>query len=293
VLVTSASQLEAAHKAGRISVIPGFLNARSIGKDLNAIDELHKRGVRVFGLTHAGHNDWADSSRPSGGPLQEHGGLSPLGKQAIPKLNRLGIVVDVSQLTPAGLQQVLQLTRAPVIASHSGVRGLVENTRNLSDAELDAIKKNGGTVQVPAFNAYLRRIPPQAQQGIRAIRTRYGLPAEVAAGVSPNDGYPTLSEERQATFNKEITAAVGRASVKDLVDQIDHVAKRIGVDHVGIGTDFDHGSGIEGFENAGDALNVTRELLGRGYTDEQVAKIWGGNFLRVFRAVEAVAKQTS
>lgn len=290
VVAKSAAEIEAARKAGRIAVIPGFLNARSLGKDVGAIDALYRDGVRVFGLTHAAHNDWADSSRPSGGPAQEHGGLSPLGRQAVAKLNDLGIVVDVSQLTPAGVQQVLQITRVPVIASHSAVRALVDNTRNLSDAELDAIGKNGGVVHVPAFNAYLRSPPPGFAAKAKAIRAKYGLPGDYAAGAGPNDGYGTLAADRQAAFNEEITAALGRASVRDLVDHVDYIVKRIGIDHVGIGTDFNHGSRIEGFEDESQAPNVTAELLRRGYTDEQLAKLWGGNFLRVLRAAEAARK---
>ncbi len=291
VLAKSAADVEAAYRKHQIAVIPGFLNARSLGHDLAGIDAFYGKGVRVLGLTHAGHNDWADSSRPSGGPLKEHGGLSPLGKQAIGKLNDLGVIVDVSQLTPDGVQQVLQLTRAPVIASHSAVRALVENTRNLSDAEIDAIGRNGGVIHVPAFNAYLRKQSPDVQAKVAVVRTRYGLPPQVAPGLSNNDGYPTLPADKQAAFNAEITAAVGRASVSDLVDNIDYIVKRIGIEHVGIGTDFDHGSGIVGFENEADAGNVTRELVRRGYTEEQIGKIWSGNFLRVFRAVEAAKRK--
>lgn len=290
VLALSADEIEAAHRDGSIAITPSFLNARSLGKDLAGIDHFYKEGVRVFGLTHAGHNDWADSSRPSGGPLTEHGGLSPLGKQAVARLNDLGIVVDISQLTPDGVQQVLAITRAPVIASHSGVSSLVENTRNLSDAELDAIKANGGVVHVPAFNSYLLRVTPEARARLAEVRSQYGLPAEVGPGVSPNDGYPTLAEDKQVEFNAAVTAAIGRASVADLVDQVDYVVKRIGIDHAGIGTDFNHGSGIVGFENEADAPNVTAELVKRGYTEEQVAKIWSGNFLRVLRAAEAARK---
>lgn len=287
---SSTGEIVENRQRGKISVIPGFLNARSIGRDLGAIDAFYDAGVRVFGLTHAGHNDFADSSRPSGGPETEHGGLSALGRQAVQKLNDLGVIVDVSQLTPAGVLQVLEITRAPVIASHSGVRALVENTRNLSDAELDAIKRNGGVVHVPAFNSYLAQRPADFEAKVRGIRAKYGLPPDVGPGTSPNDGYPTLPQDSQARFNAEITAALGRASVKDFADHIDYIVKRIGIDHVGVGTDFNHGSGIAGFENEADAGNVTRELVSRGYTEEQIAKIWGGNFLRVLRAVEVAAK---
>lgn len=290
VVARSAAEIEAAHETKRIAVIPGFQNARSLGKDLGAIDALYAQGVRVFGLTHAGHNDWADSSRRAGGPLQEHGGLSALGRQAVAKLNDLGIVIDVSQLTPSGVEQVLALSRAPVIASHSAVRSLVDHVRNLTDAELDSIKKNGGSVQVPAFNAYLHQpavdFPPKA----RAIRTRYGLPPEIGPGAKPNDGNLTLPIEQRTAFNDEIAAALGRADVREYVDHIDYIAKRIGIDHVGIGTDFNHGARIAGFENESEAPNVTAELLRRGYTEAGIAKIWGGYFLRVLRAVEAARR---
>lgn len=290
VVALSADEIEAAARDGKIAVIPGFLNARSLGKDLAGIDTVYQEGVRVFGLTHAGHNDWADSSRPSGGPPSEHGGLSALGRQAIARLNDLGIVIDISQLTPQGVQQVIATTRAPVIASHSGARTLLENGRNLSDAELDAIKINGGVVHVPAFNAYLLKVTPEASSRLAEVRSRYGLPAVVAPGVSPNDGYNTLPEAKQEEFNAAVTAAIGRASVKDLVDHVDYIARRIGVEHVGIGTDFDHGSGIEGFENEADAANVTAELVRRGYSEEQIGHIWSGNFLRVLRAVQAARR---
>jgi len=290
VIARTASEIEAAHKAGQIAIIPGFLNTRSLGKDLEGIDEFYGKGVRVLALTHAGHNDWADSSRPAGAPPSEHGGLSPLGKQAIAKLNDLGIVVDVSQLTPDGVKQVLDITRVPVIASHSGVRSLVDNTRNLSDAELDAIKGNGGVVHVPPFNSYLRKLTPEIRASLAEVRGKFGLPREFGEGVSPNDGYPTLPQDKQAAFNSEVRAAVGRANVGDYVDHIEYIARRIGVEHVGIGTDFDHGSGIVGFENEADAGNVTAELVKRGYTEADIQKIWSGNFLRVLRAAETARK---
>jgi membrane dipeptidase len=241
-IALSASDIERIYRAGRTAVVQSFLNARSLGKDLEGIDEFHAAGIRVFGLTHAGNNDFADSSRPQEGEGKEHNGLSPLGRQAIARLNRLGIIIDVSQLTPEGVSQVLALTKAPVIASHSNARALLDNPRNLSDAELDAIKANGGLVAVTPFNAYLAKPPAQA-------------------------------------------------TVSDYVDHIDYLVKRIGIDHVGIGTDFNHGSGIEGFRDESEAPNVTRELLRRGYTEEQIAKIWGQNFLRVFREVEKVGKK--
>lgn len=246
-LALSADDLVRIHTAGKVAILESFLNARSIGRDVSAIDALYRNGVRVFGFTHAGHNDFADSSRPTGEPAEEHRGLSQLGKDAVSRLNRLGVIIDVSQLTPAGVLQVLELSKAPVIASHSNVRALVDNGRNLSDRELDAIKANGGVVHITPFNAYLK-VPPPA-----------GSPAP-------------------------------KAALGDYVDHIDYVVRRIGVDHVGISSDFDGGGGIDGWNDAAETFNVTLELVKRGYTEEQIARIWSGNLLRVWEQVEQVAR---
>ena len=288
-IALTAADIQRLHKQGKIAVIETFLNARSLGQNVSGIDEFYKAGVRVFGLTHAGNNDFADSSRPQKGEGEEHHGLSPLGKEAITRLNTLGAIVDVSQLTPAGVFQVLSLTKAPVIATHSDVRALVDNTRNLSDEELDAIKKNGGVVSAVPFNAYLAKLPPDFDAKVAAIRKLHGL-SGAFPGRAFTDGVDGLSASQQESFNAAYQALYPKATLEDYVDHIDYLVKRIGIDHVGIGTDFNHGSGIPGFSDESEAPNVTRELLKRGYTEAQIAKIWGGNFLRVFREVEAVSK---
>jgi len=289
-LALSAADIERIHKQGKIAVVETFLNARSIGRDVSQLDALYRDGVRVFGLTHAGNNDFADSSRPQKGEGAEHHGLSPLGKQAIERLNALGALVDISQLTPDGVFQTLAITKAPVIATHSDVRSLVDNTRNLSDAELDAIKANGGVVSAVPFNAYLAKLPADFNAQLAAVRKLHGLPSEFP-GTAYTDGVETLSQSQQESFAAAYQALYPKATLSDYVDHIDYLVKRIGVDHVGIGSDFNHGSGIPGFNDEGDAPNVTRELLRRGYTEQQIAKIWGGNFLRVFREAEAVSKK--
>lgn len=289
-LALTADDIERIHKQGKIAVIETFLNARSLGNDLNGIDVFYKAGVRVFGLTHAGNNDFADSSRPQNGEGEEHHGLSPLGKQAIARLNSLGVLIDVSQLTPAGVLQVLRDTKAPVIATHSDARTLVDNTRNLSDEELDAIKANGGVVCAVPFNPYIAKLPADFPSKVAAIRKLHGLSGDFPSQ-QYTAGVDALSAEQQASFNAAYQTLYPKATLSDYVDHIDYLVKRLGVEHVGIGTDFNHGSGIAGFDNEGDAPNVTRELLRRGYTEEQIAKIWGGNFLRVFRAAESVGKQ--
>ncbi|CAN5371702.1 pyoverdine-tailoring dipeptidase-like protein PvdM [soil metagenome] len=288
VLALSADDVEAAAKAGKRAIIFGFLNAYPFGKETDAIDTYYKAGVRSFGFTHAGNNDYADSSRPSGEPKVEWGGLSPVGKAAVAKLNRLGVIIDVSQLTPDGVFQTLALSKAPVVASHSGVKGLVDSPRNLSDAELDAIAAKGGVVQIVAFNAYLIKPGPDYPAKAAALRVQYGLPAAYA---KPADGIDSLSPEQRTKFVHELSALLPRASVKELADSIDYAVKRIGVDHVGIGSDFNHGGGVTGWANEGEAENVTAELVRRGYSEADIDKIWGGNWLRVFRQVETTARQ--
>ncbi len=272
---------------GKVAVLIGFQNARSLGDDLGQIDVLYRDGVRVFAFNHAGHNGWSDSSRPGEGPVAEHHGLSPIGRQAVTRLNDLGVLIDVSQLSTEALLQTLQLTRAPVAATHSDARALVDNSRNLSDAELDAIKANGGVVQLTPFNSYLVTPDAATHERIAAVRVRHGLPATF---VSPNDGYGGLASAPQQAFLDDLTPVLPRATVADFVKQIDYVAKRIGWEHVGIGTDFDHGAGITGFDSEAEAPNVTAELLKRGYTEAQIDAIWSGNFLRVLRAAEAARR---
>ncbi|MCI3179430.1 membrane dipeptidase [Caulobacter sp. CCUG 60055] len=287
-LALSVADVVRIHAAGKVAVIAGFLNAYPFGASLAPIDDYYAAGVRTFGFVHAGGNDYADSSRPAAGRGAEWGGLSPLGRQAVGKLNRLGVVIDVSQLTPEGVLQTVALSKAPVIASHSAVRGRVDSPRNLGDAELDAIARSGGVVQIVAFGPYLVNPGPGYADKVRVVRARFGLSADFA---KPADGADALGDERRTAYAHEIAALLPKASVKDLVDAVDYAVRRIGVDHVGLASDFNHGGGVVGWSNEGEAANVTRELVRRGYSEADVGKIWGGNFLRVFAEVEAVAKR--
>lgn len=289
-LALNAEDIERIHAAGKIAIIESFLNARSIGDDLLAINAFQRDGVRLLGLAHAGNNEFADSSRPTGDPAVEHHGLSPLGRESVAVLNKLGVIIDVSQLTPEGLVQTTSLSKAPVIASHSDVRALVDNTRNLSDEELDAIKQNDGVVHVTPFNPYLRPLSNDFDARAAVLRKKFGLPPTKRHGpIGAEEGIDALPADKLAAFMQEFRGLMPKATLSDYVDHIDYLVKRIGVDHVGIGTDFNHGAGIDGFNDEGDAPNVTRELVRRGYTEEQIRQIWGGNFLRVFRRVQAVA----
>ena len=288
-LAKSADDVERLHGEGKVAVLLGFQNARILGDDLAAFDRFHDEGVVVAALSHAGHNAFSDSSRPQAGePVARHGGLSDLGRRAVQRFNDLGVLVDVTQLTPAALAQTLEISRAPVVASHSNARALVDNTRNLGDDELDAIKRNGGVVLVTPFRPYLRKPDDAERARLGDIRAQFGLAPAFAA--SSYEGAETLDEETRGKLQDALKLAEPHAGVSDLVDHLDHIARRIGVEHVGIGSDFDHGAGIEGFDSPADARNVTAELLRRGYTEAQVAAIWGGNFLRVLRAAQAAAK---
>ena len=244
----SAEDVKRIAAGGKFAIAISILNAYPLGADLSQIDAWYGKGVRILGFVHAGHNDWADSSRPNaklGNQLAEHNGLSPLGVEGVKRLNELGVLIDVSQLSSPAFKQVLSLTKAPVAATHSGVKGIVDNPRNLSDDELDMIRKNDGVAQMVAFGNYVRPVPTAAE--------------------------------------------APRATVAQFVNTIDYAVKKIGVDHVGISSDFNHGGGVIGWNNEGEAMNVTVELLRRGYSENDIGKLWGGNFLRVWAKAQSLA----
>jgi membrane dipeptidase len=283
-LALNTGDIERIHTDRRIAVLIGFQNAYALGTDLSLVDRYVDAGVRVFAFNHAGNNAFADSSRPAVPGDEPNGGLSELGRAAVRRLNDRGVVIDVSQLTPRAVMQTLELSRAPVIASHSAVRALVDETRNLTDAELDAIAAKGGVVHVPPFNTYIAPRPPEFVMRLGDIRARFGLPRDFRGVL---DDAQQLSGAARAEYTSLALQSVPRADLDDYLEHIDYVVRRIGIDHVGIGTDFDHGAGISGFKDAGEARNLTRGLLSRGYSDDQIAKIWSRNFLRVLDAAEA------
>ena len=292
VVARSADEIVAAHEQGKAALILGFQNGMILGTDVSALDDFYVAGARVFALTHLGNNDFADSSRPvfdaETGTHEppEHGGLSDLGVAAIQRINALGGVVDVSQLSRDAVLQVLETSTAPVIASHSNVRQLTEATRNLTDEEIDGIGAIGGVIHLCPFRGYLFDSADQAlDQAIREARRAAGVLEDY---LYPFELYWEIDEpEARSAFTQSISNLLGPGSVDSMLDHLDYIVDRIGVDHVGIGSDFNHGGGVEGFADASEALGVTVGLLERGYSEEDIAKIWGGNFLRVLRAAEA------
>ena len=292
-LATTSSEVRSNSAKGLTSILLGFQNAQSLEGDLSRLDTFYAAGVRVFGLTHMGHNDFSDSSRPifdgESGTYEveeEHKGLSAIGRAAVQKIDRMGGIIDVSQMSKAATLQAITLTDTPVIASHSNVKTLSDVTRNLSDEEIDRIGDTGGVIHIAAFSAYLVDLSdPELLSRIRGVRRDAGLPETYSY---PYELYWELDNAAdKLAFLTNMRALVGREDVARMVDHVDYVVRRIGIDHVGIGTDFNHGGGIVGFAEADSAGNVTAELVARGYTPEEIAKIWGGNFLRVLDMASA------
>jgi len=296
-LATSADEVLAIRDSGKAALILGFQNARALQGDVTALDTFYKAGVRVFALNHLAHNDFSDSSRPFHDPVTKqyepdaHGGLSELGLAAIDRINALGGIVDVSQASKAATLATIARSKTPVIASHSNVRAISDATRNLSDEEIDRIGATGGVIHVAPFTAYLVNFStPEKRDAIAKARRAAGLPETYSY---PYELYWELPDPAaREAFTSSIREALGPATVDTMIDHIDYIVKRVGIDHVGIGTDFNHGSGIEGYQDASESFAVTLGLVRRGYSAEDIGKIWGGNFLRVMRAAEAARTQS-
>ena len=288
-IARSAADLERLQSQGKRIAVIGMLNGFPLGPRAELLDEYYERGLRQFGFTHAGNNDLADSSRPQerhGDKGAEHGGLSELGKSLVARLNRLGIIIDVSQLTPAGVEQVIASSQAPVIASHSAVRARIDHPRNLRDDEMRLIAQHGGVIHIVAFGAYLRDSPIDFAKELAAIRERYD--------VEDNADVAALPEQQRVAFAAAVQTlrlSLPKTTMAQYVDAIEHAIRIVGIDHVGISSDFGHGGGVVDWMNAGERFNLTAALLRRDYDDDEVAKLWGLNWLRVFREVEAVAEK--
>jgi membrane dipeptidase len=327
-LALTSADARRIYKSGRKVAFIGVENGYPLGEDLGRIKEFHERGARYLSLAHNGHSQLSDSNT---GEAQgwKWNGLSPLGKQAIEELNRAGIMIDISHPSKESMMQTLALTKAPIIASHSSVRKLANHSRNLDDEQLLALKKNGGVMQTVAFNGYVKIAvdSPERARALEALRAEFGLPAGTALGgggrgaggagrggqnpCAPAAGargggggrggrgaaLAALTEEQRASLQAKLAELntkfppPARATVKDFVDHIDYAVKLIGIDHVGISSDFDGGGGVDGWNGADETFNVTLELVRRGYTEAQIDKLWSGNLLRVLDQVQAVAKK--
>jgi membrane dipeptidase len=341
-LALSPADVLALHKKHlRIAVI-GVENGYPIGTDIKRVKEFYDRGGRYMSLAHNGNSQLADSNTGEAQGYLYNNGLSALGREVIAEMNRLGMMVDLSHPSKGANMEAMRLSKAPVIASHSGVRALADVSRNMDDEQLLALKKNGGVIQVVGFASYVKTDSKERVEALAKLRDEFGLAGRGGGGrgggggnrggrgrgaggpggddansarVCPVEnasappqgrgggrgrgdaGLDALSPERRAEYDKrlaEIDAKfppAGRATVKDFVNHIDYAVKLIGIDHVGISSDFDGGGGIDGWNSAAEAFNVTLELVRRGYTEEQIGKLWSGNLLRVWGEVEKVAQK--
>lgn len=290
-IALTAADVRRIHAGGRKVALMGVENGYGLGTDVGNVKVFYDQGARYLSLAHNGHNQLSDSNTGERDGIWLHNGLSPLGRQVITEMNRLGIMIDISHPSKQSIMQTLAMSQAPVVASHSAVRALCNHSRNLDDEQLLALKQNGGVVQLVAFDSYVKcgHESPQRQQAQAALLKKYGV-----GGVGAAQGLP---DSARTAFRAEMAALdqqfppPARATVKDFVDHIDYVVKLIGVDHVGISSDFDGGGGIDGWSDAAETFNVTLELVRRGYTEAQIAKFWSGNLLRVMEVVEKTARK--
>jgi membrane dipeptidase len=305
--LTAADVPRIVAKGKKVALI-GIENAYPIGTDLGRIKEFYDRGGRYMSLAHNGHSQLSDSNTGERDGKWLHNGLSDLGKKAIAEMNRLGIMVDVSHPSKQSMMQTVALSKAPIIASHSAARALADHSRNMDDEQLQALKKNGGVIQTVAFNGYVKIAPPpstERTEALAALRKEFGITGGGPGGGGGGGGggrgggggaaLAKLPEADRARYEKRLAEidvkfpAPPRATVKDFINHIDYIVKLIGLDHVGISSDFDGGGGVDGWNDASETFNVTLELVRRGYTEPQIAKLWSGNLLRVMAEVEKVA----
>ena len=270
-------------REGKIAAFIGMENGYPIGKDITKIRQFYDLGARYITLSHTKNNDICDSSTDPAGA--ENDGLSTFGMKVVKEMNRIGMMVDISHISDKSFFDVLKVTNAPVIASHSSCRALCGSPRNLSDDMLLALKENGGVIQICMVGNFLKTPEPNPELDLKLkeLKDKYG-------------DFEALPDSIKKIVNKEFKNILKTyekpATVKDLVDHIDHVVQVIGIDYVGIGTDFDGGGGVDGCRSASDMKNITIELLRRGYSKSDIKKIWGGNLMRVFRKVEEIAKHS-
>lgn len=282
-LATSPEDAYRLEKEGKRAAFIGMENGYPIGKVLSLVKEYYDRGIRYITLCHSGDNDICDSSTDKRNP--EDKGLSDFGREVVAECNRLGIMVDVSHASDKSFFDVLEVTKAPVIASHSSVRSLCDHPRNFSDEMLKALASNNGVIQICFVSSFVKKAKPnpEREKALAELREKYGSWSEVR----DESVREKMEDEYMDIYEKYPSEKV---TVQELVDHIDYVVNLIGVDHVGLGTDFDGGGSLEGCDDVSELPNITEELLRRGYSEEDIRKIWGANIMRVLRKVVEIAK---
>lgn len=303
-LALTAKDVKDIHAKGKKVAMIGVENAYPIGEDLDRIEEFYKKGARYMSLAHNGHSQFCDSNTGEEDGIWLHNGLSELGEEAIEEMNRVGIMIDISHPSKEANIQMIQQSKAPVIASHSSARRLCDHSRNLDNELLQMIKNNGGVVQTVAFSSYIDLDKHNANNAAsldlyKEIADELGITyltwddMKKLTGDELETAYENAEQVLKIaqTRKKDINAKYPLVNVNDFVNHIDYMVNKMGIDHVGISSDFDGGGGIEGWNDASETFNVTYELVRRGYSEEDIAKLWGLNLLRVMTEVQEVAKQ--
>ena len=297
-LALTGDDVRRANAQGKKAILIGVENGYPIGTDVTRVKQFYDLGARYLSMAHNGHSQLSDSNTGERDGKWQWNGVSPLGEQVIAEANRVGIMLDISHPSKQSMMRTLALSKAPIIASHSGVRALADHSRNLDDEQLKALAKNGGVAQLVAFDSYVKIRPPDSPERVKAIqelRAEFGLTGGGPGGGLGQGAIQQLPADKRGDFQRRLTElnrefpAPPRATVKDFVNHVDYAVKLIGIDHVGISSDFDGGGGVDGWSDATETFNVTLELVRRGYTEEQIAKLWSGNLLRVLDEVQRVA----
>ncbi|MFZ3368679.1 MAG: dipeptidase [Candidatus Sulfotelmatobacter sp.] len=286
----SVADIERAHHEHKLAALMGIEGGHSIENDMHLLRDYYRLGVRYMTLSWSNTNEWSDSSGDINDPkIQHHNGLTDFGKQVVLEMNRLGMMVDISHVADKTFWDAIATTKAPVIASHSSARALVDAPRNMTDDMLRAVAKNGGVVQVNFFSGF---VDQDYRQAMLAQEKDQAAAIQKYVDSLKAQGKPVSYIEIDR-MEREWTAKIPRPPFKSLIDHIDHIAKVAGVDHVGLGSDFDGVSGAtpQGMDSAADLPNITQALLDRGYSADDIKKILGGNLLRVFRQVETVSHE--
>ena len=301
-LAVSSAEAKELHASGKKIAMIGVENAYPLGTDISRVKEFYDRGARYMSLSHNGHSQFCDSNTGEKDSLWVDKGVSDLGKLVIKEMNKWGIMIDVSHPSKQSIKDMITLSKAPIIASHSSARALCNHSRNLDDEQLEWMKSNGGVVQTVAFSSYVSSEKHSAHaaalsEKVIALAKERGLEMKSWDEIRKLEAterdrymktYRAMSEEAASMMSDEDPKPV---DVADYVDHIDYLVKKMGLDHVGISSDFDGGGGIYGWNDASETLNVTAELVKRGYTEAQIAQLWSGNLLRVLDDVSAIAKE--
>lgn len=305
-LATTSDDVRRIAAAGKKVAMIGIENGYPVGLDIKNVEKFYNLGGRYMSLAHNGHSQLSDSNTGEADDVWLHNGLSDLGKEVIAEMNRLGMMIDVSHPSKEAIRQMVELSKAPIIASHSSARALCDHSRNLDDEMLGWIKENGGVVQTVAFKSYLNtekyeihneKVKELEKEVMNDMGVKW-LERKEIGELSPEDRevyYNAYVEMSRIVKQKtaSMTDLPPGVDVGDFVDHIDYMVEKIGLDHVGISSDFDGGGGIEGWSDASETFNVTLELVRRGYTEAQIEQLWSGNLLRVLDEVQAVAQELS